>query len=289
MNILKSLGFESLIFFLIVFNVHGQDDTWKNLLDEDLSQWDRFMGVPHYSIEGLKDIPKGNGMEGTPLGLNNDPLNVFSVKRIDGELVLYISGQIYGGLTSKERYGNYHLKMDFKWGVKKWEPRLNDKRDNGILYHCNGPHGAFWNVWMKSQEFQVQEGDMGDYFGLAGAVNRTKAVRDEDGFYAYNPDGEAVVLGTVMEGDKMYRCVRTQNHEKPNGEWNSLELICFNGKSWHIVNGQVVMVLEKALEKTEEGFQPVVSGKLQIQSEAAEAFYRNIKIKTLDNLPDFLK
>ncbi|MDB4309667.1 DUF1080 domain-containing protein, partial [Akkermansiaceae bacterium] len=82
-------------------------------------------------------------MKGTPLGLNNDPLKVFSVIAEDGHKVLKITGEIYGGLTTKEEFENYHITMQTKWGEKKWEPRLCDKRDSGLLLHCVGKHGAF--------------------------------------------------------------------------------------------------------------------------------------------------
>jgi hypothetical protein len=107
--------------------------------------------------------PNSDGRNSKALGLNNDPKNVFSCKEMDGETVLHISGEIYGALTSKNEYENYHLRLQYKGGEKKWEPRLERERDSGILYYCVGPHGAFWNVWMQAQEFQVQEGDCGDY------------------------------------------------------------------------------------------------------------------------------
>lgn len=228
-------------------------------------------------------------MEGTPLGLNKDPLQVFSMHQVDGEEVLHVSGEIYGGLTSKEIYENYHLKLEFKWGEKKWEPRLNDKRDNGLLYHCNGEQGAFWNVWMESQEFQIQEGDMGDYFGLAGGVNTIRTRMNETGFYEYDPSGSPTRLGIGLEGKNMYRGVRRGNSEKPYGQWNTLELVCFNGQSFHIVNGTVVMILDKAERRTEVGYEIVTRGKIQLQSEAAEAYYRNIEIRKITELPKFLK
>lgn len=276
--------------FLSVFlctTIFAQDTEWQSLLDSNLSQWDVFIGVPHHTVKNLEGIPKGDGMKGTPLGLNNDPLNVFSTVTKNDELLLHVSGEIYGGLTSKAVYENYHLKFDFKWGELKWEPRLKGKRDNGLLYHCIGEHGAFWNVWMQSQEFQIQEGDMGDYFGLAGGVNNIQSTKQEDEFYIYNPNGDVVKLGSV-DGKKMYRCVRELDYEKPHGAWNSLELICFNGKSYHIVNGHVVMILDRAETKTESSFEPVVKGKIQLQSEAAEAFYRNIQIRNIKELPAFL-
>jgi hypothetical protein len=270
------------------FKDTSTNDEWVSLLDKNLSQWDTYIGVPHHTVKNLEGVPKGDGMKGTALGLNNDPLKVFSTIEADGEVNLKVGGEIYGGLTSKKEYENYHLKLEFRWGEKKWKPRLNKLRDNGILYHCIGEHGAFWNVWMQSQEFQIQEGDMGDYYGLAGSVNNIHAIMQEDSFYVYNASAEVIKLGSG-QGNKMYRCVREKNFEKRHGEWNTLELVCLNGKSYHIVNGELVMILDKAESKTENGFSPVTRGKIQLQSEGAEAYYRRVKIKELQELPDFLK
>src|SRR6478752_6366506 len=71
---------------------------WVNLLDKDLTHWDKFIGVPHYSVN-LPGYPKGDGMNGTPIGLNNDPLQVFKIEEENGQPVLHISGEIYGGLS----------------------------------------------------------------------------------------------------------------------------------------------------------------------------------------------
>ncbi|MDW5288107.1 ThuA domain-containing protein [Formosa sp. PL04] len=84
------------------------------------------------------------------LGLDKDPKNVFSFEDINGEHVLHISGEIYGSITSKQEYENYHLKLQFKWGENVWEPRLLRNRDSGILYYCYGSYRKFWNVWMAS-------------------------------------------------------------------------------------------------------------------------------------------
>ena len=118
------------------------------LLDEDLSHFEKWNGVPHTTILGLPEgtYQSDNVHKGTALGLNNDIKNVFSVIKEDGELILKITGEIYGGLTTKASYENYHLSVMFKWGDKKWEPRLEDLRDSGILYHAHGDHGSFWNT-----------------------------------------------------------------------------------------------------------------------------------------------
>ncbi len=67
------------------------------------------------------------------MGLNNDVKKVFEVIEERGNPVLKISGEVYGGLTTKASYGNYHLTMEVKWGQKKWEPRL-DKSEIAVFY-----------------------------------------------------------------------------------------------------------------------------------------------------------
>ena len=204
--------------------------------------------------------------------------------------MLCISGEIYGALTTKKEYENYHLKLQFKWGEKVWEPRLLRERDNGLLYHCTGPHGKFWNVWMQSQEFQVQEGDMGDYYALAGTIidipsNKKEGEKEFD----YLKNGK---LNTFSSAVKKFpaHCNKGFDNEKPHGEWNTLELICFEGISLHIVNGKAVMALFNSRHKNLDGeIVPLQKGRIQIQSEAAEAYYKNIEIKAINKIPNKYK
>jgi hypothetical protein len=254
------------------------------MLDANLSMWEKFIGVPHYSVD-LPGYPKGDGMEGTPIGLGKDPLNVYSVQTMDGEPVLAISGQIYGGLTTKRIYSDYHFKTEFKWGEKKYEPRLDAKRDNGILYHAYGEHGKMWNVWMSSQEFQVQEADMGDFFALMGpAMDIRAAYRFQEGEeeWIYDPNAEVKSFG---HGSNAGRCRRGMNAEKPHGEWNTFELICKGDTAIHVVNGKVVMRLYKSRYFVNGAYAPLTSGKIQIQSEGAECYYRRMQIKSISEIP----
>ncbi len=85
-------------------------------------------------------------------------------------------------------------------------------------------------------------------------------------------------------------CMRSANYESAPDEWTTLELISFEGKSLHIVNGNVVMVLKNSRYSTPDGKEvPLTQGKIQLQSEAAEVFYKDIRIKDLTALPDSYK
>ena len=77
-----------------------------------------------------------------------------------------------------QEYENYHLRFEFKWGEKRWPPREQALRDSGCCYHAVGPHGASYGFWMRSFEFQIQEGDCGDFYSLAGVIVDAEAVRE---------------------------------------------------------------------------------------------------------------
>lgn len=266
---------------------------WKNLFEGNpQDNWEVFIGAPHATVKGLDNIdPKSDGKNATPLGLNNDPKKVFSFETVKGENVLHISGEIYGALTTKQEYENYHLKLQFKWGEKIWEPRLLRKRDSGILYYCVGPHGSFWNVWMTSQEFQVQEGDLGDYYGLAGTLIDIPSEKKEgEKEFDYVKGGVLNPYSSLQQSPPNH-CNKGFDNEKSHGEWNTLELICFEGTSLHIVNGKVVMALYNSeYQNSDKQIVPLTRGRIQIQSEAAEVFYKKVQIKNINSIPKkFLK
>jgi hypothetical protein len=267
-------------------------NSWTSLLTQDGRYFDVFIGVPHKSLTNpeLAAYAKGDGMTGTPLGLNNDPLHVFKIEMEDGKPVLHVSGQMFGGYSTKQEFGNYHLKAEVKFGEKIYEPKLKAKRDNGILYHGKEPHGQFWNVWLRSPEFQVQEGDMGDFYALAGVamdVRSSKKDTTKKAGWIYDP--AAPLHQFASTGTPTNSVSRLAgNFENPHGEWTTVELYCFGNKAVHVVNGHVVMVLENARTLQKDGTTtPLTNGKIQFQSEGAEAYYRNIQIKNLDKMPDF--
>ena len=236
------------------------------------------MGVPHSSVKGLPagTFQSDDVTKGTPLGLNQDPKKVFSTFTENGSTILHISGEIYGGLTTRQAYADYHLSMDFKWGDRKWAPRLKQKRDSGILYHCHGEHGAFWKVWMSCLEAQVQETDFGDMHLLAGPKAKSRFRILEPKSNVFDPRSEA------PWGYWTGHLSASAEPDRPHGEWNHLEIYVVGDSAVHLVNGVVVMAITDALDSTGK---PLESGKIQLQSEAAECFYRNLRLTPIDAFP----
>ncbi|WP_394750946.1 3-keto-disaccharide hydrolase [Spongiimicrobium salis] len=264
---------------------HQQEEDWTSLLDEDLSHWDTYLSYKH-QLGYNGDIPKDDeGNPISPIGINKDPFKVFSIIEEDHETVLKVSGEVYGCVSTKEEYANYHLRIQFKWGDKKWDPRKNLLKDSGILYHSIGPFGVeHWRSWMLSQEFQIMEGHLGDYWNQANSAIDIRAYIPE---YIMNPvaDVSQDFIG-IGEGEAIPSyCMRSGNYENPHGEWNTLELICFEDKSIHIVNGKTAMVLRNSRYVEDGKKVPMTKGKIQLQSEAAELYYKNIEIRSLEAIP----
>ena len=257
------------------------EDDWKYLFNgKDLGGWDTWIGPP------LDDA--GKKLTETPVGLNNDPNHVFTIVKDNGENVIRISGEKWGGISTKEEYENFHLQLMFKWGSLTWGQKKNKKKDSGLLYFAVGQHGADYGAWMRSQEFQIQEGDCGDYWGVAGGMEDIPAVKKSDSEYVYNPAGQVYNFSATSKIGR--RCIKNGDAEKPSGEWNVLDLYCHGDTSVHMINGKVMMVLYHSQQSDNGKISPLKKGKLQIQSEGAEVFYKQIKIKSLNSIPsDFLK
>ena len=274
------------IFFSTVSFASSDSVTWEQLVDSNLSKWDVFMGVPHKSsnIPGYEDVE--DVRKGTPLGLNNDPKKVFSVITENDELVIKITGEVFAGLVTKNEYQNYHFKAQFKWGDKKWPPRLHQKRNSGILYHSVGNFDDFWNVWMSSLEFEVQETDTGDFITISDTSVQAKCPsrQADDGKYYYSPDAPLVDMAW-KKGFVTGRCWKNQDTELAHGQWNTVELIAFNDMALHIVNSTVIMAIYHPKYHNGEQWVRMQKGKIQLQSEAAEIYYKNIAIKPIQRLP----
>ncbi|HYJ38670.1 MAG TPA: DUF1080 domain-containing protein [Chitinophagaceae bacterium] len=203
-----------------------------------------------YSIADAQDFKplfNGKNLEGwntflRSKGKNNDPDTVFSV--ING--LLKITGKEFGYLVTEKTYSNFHLVLEFKWGEKKYPPRENAVRDNGVCYYVV-PNDR---VWPRSIECQVQEGDCGDFWLI---------------------DSTTIVVDGIQQGPtRNTRVVKKKDNEKPSGEWNRIEIIARDGRCTHIVNG---MVVNEGLNAN------LKSGRILIQSEGAETFYRKIEVK----------
>jgi 3-keto-disaccharide hydrolase len=253
-----------------------QRNKWNSLFNgKNLDGWDTYIGPP------LNDA--GKKMSEIPVGLNIDPHHVFTVVKEQGEKVIRISGESWGGISTKNEYSDFHLQLKFKWGLLSWGQKKGKKKDSGLLYFAVGEHGADYGAWMRSQEFQVEEGNCGDYWGVAGGMEDIPVIKKSDSQYVYNPLGQMETFSATSKTGR--HCIKRGDAENPTGEWNTLDLYCSGDTSVHMINGKVMMVLYHSKQMDNGQAKQLSKGKLQIQSEGAEIFYKDIKIRSLDFIP----
>lgn len=195
-------------------------------------------------------------------GLNSDPDHVFTVENS----VIHISGREFGYLITKREFDNYYLSAEFKWGEATHPPREGMARDSGILYHVQGEQ----KVWPTSIEYQICEGQTGDFYMTDGA-----ALTGTDGKRVTGPPNGAARIIRIGEGPwQNVTGYRDPNGEieKSHGEWNVVEIVAQGDNVKHYLNGKLVNEGSKAYP---------ASGKILIQSEGAEVYFRDVKLYPL--------
>ena len=224
----------------------------------------------------------------------NDPDKVFTVvDQIDGAPAIRISGQGYGGITTKKRYSNYKLIAEYRWGPVTWGQRKDRTRDSGILLHSQGRDGNskadFTGPWLRSVECQIIEGGVGDFILVGGYEPNGEIIRpgltariskDRDGENVFNPKAEPqrFVQGRINWYGRDVDWVDKlgfrgrEDVESPYPQWTRIEAICDGDKITYYINGKLV----------NEGTQSTLTeGKLLFQTEGAEIFFRRIDLEPL--------
>lgn len=245
-------------------------DGWISLLNgRDLSGWYTMLE------KSGKDVAQEKGM----VVMEENMLHVLG-NRVTAE------PSEPGYIATNQEYGNVHIRVEYKWGVKRFPPRTMTKRDNGLLYGLVGPD----RVWPTMVECQIEEGDVGDYF-LVGGV---RGVQNQHAYGLFGeglgPDGwTGPAAGTANQSGKPPlvptggRKIKDGNFERLN-DWNVVEVIWQGDRSAHIVNGRCVNVVSM-LQQPDPGdpgkFIPLTRGKIAIEIEFAEIWYRRIEVKPL--------
>ena len=196
-----------------------------------------------------------------------------------------ISGRGYGYVATKENYRDYHLVIEFKWGTKTWGAREKKAKDNGILLHAYGPHGAYSDTWMASIEAQIIEGGVGDILVLSPTPELTTSLsaeialdRDKEKIWKKGEPRQTVTKGRInwRGRDEDWSDTvgfRGKNDvESPSGEWNRLEVIAKGDTLQYFANG--AMVNEAFDCKPSEG-------KILLQTEGAEMIVRRYELYPL--------
>jgi hypothetical protein len=225
---------------------------------------------------------------------SDDPERVFSVvDQIDGAPAIRISGKVWGGLLTKDAYRDYRLIVEFRWGGATWGDRKARARDSGVLLHAQGRLGNtgkdFNGPWLRSIEFQIIEGGVGDILPVGGYGDDGAQIRpslkatvrkDRDNENVYDPKGQPAVFssgrinwwGRSEDWADRLGFRGPQDVESPGLEWTRLEAVVSGGTLTYFVNGKQV---NAASDST------FTEGRIMIQSEGAEIYFRRIELQPL--------
>jgi hypothetical protein len=224
-------------------------------------------------------------------GRNDDPTQVFQLH--DGTIHVYKDqpdgGHVdFGYLATDSAYARYHLRLEYRWGTKKFPPRGEQRRDAGLLYHVVGQD----TVWPRCIECQIQENDVGDCFVVRGTQVATSVeivdVETPSGLKKlprYLPAARGGVLKTVGEGP-IARIVKSRTYERDG--WNTVEVMVYGSEGIvHVVNGHTVFEATdlRQLNTEDKSWQPLAEGRIALQAEYAEVLYRNVEIRPIPDEP----
>lgn len=227
--------------------------------------------------------------------------NVFSVVERDGAPAIRVSGEHWGGLVTKRQFADYVLAFDYAWGAATFGERKTKARNSGVLLHCSGELGnsneTFTAPWMRSVEFEMIEGGTGDIILVRGfdrpggnlslpveltATTDGQSIRWYPGGKPLRfPNDGVKPRGRIWWKDRDPAFADTlgfrgaKDVEKTLGQWNHVELTCRGGGVRFLLNGVVVN------EASDGNY---TFGKLMLQSEGAEVFFRQIELRPLPAL-----
>ncbi|HEX6961224.1 MAG TPA: DUF1080 domain-containing protein, partial [Lacipirellula sp.] len=221
-----------------------------------------------------------------------DPRAVFRVT--NG--LLHITGDGFGGIVTNNAYRDYHLVLECRWGDKTWGKRENAARDSGLLIHSNGVDGGYQGIWMPSVEVQIIEGGVGDFILVNGndesgkpvPISLTAAVaRDRDGEVVWREGGVAETFNLKnlrrinwRDRDPDWQDVKgfrgANDVESPGQQWTRLDILADGKRITTFVNG------EKVNEATSVS---PAAGRIQLQSELAEIFFRRWELYPIGSGP----
>ena len=159
--------------------------------------------------------------------------------------ILVCTGTPLGYIYTKQDYRDFVLKLQWRWPAEK------DPGKGGVLIRTTGEN----KIWPRSLEAQINAGDAGDFWGLAGytlsgAPERMKSIDHE-------------------EFGKLTNLQKTKPLEFPPGEWNSYEIIAKGDSVTLIINGQQT--------NRATGCDPT-GGRICLTSEGSEIHFKNITL-----------
>ncbi|WP_076073085.1 3-keto-disaccharide hydrolase [Sphingomonas montana] len=222
-----------------------------------------------------------------PIGAPRSRTGDFAVRRVDGGPAIWIKGETWGSLVHRADLGNYHLRLQYKWGARTWAPRDRQPPNNGLLYHTHGTPGDVFGTWQPSLEFEIMKGSTGMAVVVGGKVRGRTTVTSDPTIIAphlrFRVGGRPV---DMVNGTPTWNVEAATDAERPIGQWNTLDLYVLGDRAVHVVNGiPVAAVTDIATIAPDGTRRPLTHGQIQLQSEGAETWFRAMTIEPIASLP----
>lgn len=246
-----------------------------------LNGWTPWLGYADPSVTYQPSPPM------KPVGVSRSANGDFAVRSVDGAPALWVKGQTWGSLVHKADLRDYHLRLQFKWGSKTWAPRETQPRNNGLLYHTHGVPGEVFGTWRPSAEFEIMTGSTGMIVAVGGKLRGHTDVAFDPSIIAphlrFRLGGREV---DIVNGTPTWNVEAATDAERPVGEWNTLDLYVVGDRAVHVVNGVPVAEVRDLATIDANGVRhPLTHGRIQLQSEGAETWFRQITVEPIRTLP----
>lgn len=181
----------------------------------------------------------------------------------------------FGHIATTETFANYHLRMDFRFGARRFAPRLLQRRNSGLLYHMAPERDR---LFPDCVEFQFEEGDIGDAIMVNTRSLQGPLLGGTPLWPNYFPGLPSDYAEPVKAGGIARQWHRHAGHYERLDDWNTIDLYAFDDQAAHLVNGRIVNTLFRMIGR--DG-QPLTKGRVALEFEAAEVFMRNVMIRDL--------
>ena len=209
------------------------------------------------------------------------------MREADGRPAIWVKGETWGSLVHRADIRNYHLRLQYKWGDRTWAPRKTEPQNNGLLYHSHGAPGEVFGTWRPSVEFEIMKGSTGMIVMVGSKVRARTQVAFDPSLIAphlrYRAGGREI---DMVNGTPTWNVEAATDAERPAGEWNTLDLYVLGDRAVHVVNGvPVAEVRDMATIASDGTRRPLIHGQIQLQSEGAETWFRDIEVTPIRSLP----
>ena len=209
-------------------------------------------------------------------GRNNDPKKIFKVER--GMIHLYgLSAtnevQETGYLASEREFSHCRIRVQYKWGEKRFPPGEEEPRDSGLFYYLTGADGPL--DLARALQLQIAESNTGDLL-ISGGLQVTTSIESE------LPPTYSAGLLPHRRGSGS-RIAKSADFEDRKG-WNTVEVILDGQRVTHIVNGRVVLRAWNLRQPDPSDPSKMISvdhGRLLLEGAGSEVWFRNLQMKPL--------